>query len=67
MEEIGVILTYLAAQIIYLNGQRPGVVQRMTIEEFSKKELEDGEYVIHVMDHKTTGTFGPAKCVVAPK
>ena len=65
--EIGVILTYLAAQIIYLNGQRPGVVQRMTIDEFSKRQMEDGEYVINVMDHKTTGTFGPAKVVVSPE
>jgi len=31
--EIQTILAYLAAHIIFLNGQRPGVVQRMTIDE----------------------------------
>lgn len=63
--EIRVVLTYLAAKIIYLNGQRPGVVTKMTVNEFKAKEEEDGEYVIKVMDHKTTGSFGPAEVVVS--
>ena len=66
-KEISIILTYLAAQIIYLNGQRPGVVQKMTIDEWRSRQEEDGEYVINVMEHKTTGAFGPAKIVVSRK
>ena len=63
--EIRVILTYLAAHLIYLNGQRPGVVQKMTIDEWQSKEEEDGEYVINVLEHKTAGSFGPARVVVS--
>ena len=55
-KEISIILTYLVAQIIYLNGQQPGV-QKMTIDEWRSRQ-EDGEYVINVMEHKTTGAFG---------
>ena len=65
--EISIILTYLAAHIIYLNGQRPGVVQKMTINEWRGKQEEDGEYVIKVMEHKTAGSFGPARVVVSFK
>ena len=38
----------------------------MTIDEFRSRE-EDGEYVINVMEHKTTRAFGPAKVVVSPE
>ena len=31
--ELNLVLAYLAVHIIYLNGQCPGVVQRMTIDE----------------------------------
>lgn len=68
--ELKVVLAYLAAHIIYLNGQRPGVVQRMTTEEWMQRvtvENDDGddEWVIHILDHKTTGAFGPAKVAVS--
>ena len=41
--EISVILTYL----IYLNGQRPGVEQKMKIDEWKAKHKENGEHVAH--------------------
>ena len=68
--ELKVVLAYLAAHIIYLNGQRPGVVQRMTTDEWMQRvtvENDDGddEWVIHVLDHKTTGAFGAAKVAVS--
>ena len=50
--------------IIYLNGQRPGVVQRMTVDEWVEQVEEDGEWVIYVINHKTSGAFGPAKVAV---
>ena len=65
--EIRVVLAYLASHIIFLNGQRPGVVQKMTIEEWESKELEGDHWVIDVMDHKTSGAFGPANVAVSTK
>ena len=65
--EIRIILAYLAAHLIFFNGQRPGIVQKMTISEFKAKSEEDGEYVIYVKEHKTTGSFGPARVVVSTK
>lgn len=66
--EIRVVLTYLAANIIYFNGQRPGVVQKMTTDEWGARVYDDQEdqYVINVMEHKTTGAFGPAKIAISP-
>ena len=65
--EIRVVLAYLASHIIFLNGQRPGVVQKMTIEEWESKELEGDHWVIDVMDHKTSEAFGPANVAVSTK
>ena len=39
----------------------------MTIDEWRSRQEEDGEYVINIMEHKTTGAFGPAKIVVSRK
>ena len=55
--EIRVVLVYLAAHLIFLNGHRPGVVQRMTINEWEMRVVEDDHWVIDVMDHKTSGAF----------
>lgn len=45
--EIRIVLAYLAAHIIYWNGQWPEVVQRMTVDERFKRVEEDGEF-LHV-------------------
>lgn len=41
--EIRVVLAYLAAHLIYFNGQQPGIVQKMTIDERRSKDEEDGD------------------------
>ena len=66
-KELRIVLAYIAANIIYLDGQRPGVVQRMTVEEWAAKTEVDDEWVIEVMDHKTAGAFGPASVAVSYK
>lgn len=65
--EIRVVLTYLAAKIIFSNGQRPGVVQQMTIDEWEAKTEENGQFIIDVMEHKIAAAFGAASVVVAPE
>ena len=47
-QEIFIVLAYLAAHMIFKNGQRPGVVQRMTINEWMRRIEEDKEWVIYV-------------------
>ena len=64
-KEIQIVLAYIPANIIYLNGQHPGVVQRMTVDEWAAKIEVDDEWVIEVMDHKTAGAFGPASVAVS--
>ena len=44
-KELRLVLAYIAANIIYLNGQRPGVAQRMTVEEWAAKTEVDDEWV----------------------
>ena len=57
-QELFVVVAYLAAHIIFKNGQHPGVVQRMIINEWFQRVEEDKEWVIYVVEHKTTGSFG---------
>ena len=59
------IIAYVAANIIYNNAQRPGVVQHMTIEEYqNKEEDEEGQFVIKVLHHKTSSSSGEADIVI---
>ena len=37
----------------------------MTIKEWQSKEEQDEEYVIKVLEHKTAGSFGPARVAVS--
>ena len=64
-QEIFVVVAYLAAHIIFKNGQRPGVVQRMAINEWTQRVEEDKEWVIYVVERKTTGLLGPAKTFIS--
>jgi len=51
-----ILIGYIAAHLIYLNGQRPAAVQNMTITEFEEREQaknDDDEYCVQVIEHKT--------------
>jgi len=59
------ILAYIAANIIYFNAQRPGVVQNMTIDEYNDKtEDSKGKYLVNVLHHKTSSSSGPAEIII---
>ena len=60
-------MAFLAAKIIYLNGQRPGAVINMTIEEFEAAEEQDEEKMITVRKHKTAKSMGPIRVVLDSK
>ena len=59
------VLSYMAANIIYPNAHRPGVVENMTIEEYTNRMVndDDGSALIRVLQHKTSCT-GPANIVI---
>ena len=59
------VIAYLAANLIYDNGQRPGVVQYMEIDEYLKRQCIDGQEIIQILKHKTGKQRGPAKLVVS--
>ena len=49
--------------ILYYNGQRSGVIENVTVEEFTRRiENEEGMVVMTCMQHKTS-TQGPAHLV----
>jgi len=41
--------------VIYKNGQRSGVVQNLTLEEFSMHQTVKGKWIISCINHKTGG------------
>ena len=59
------IISFIAAKIIYGNSQRPGVVQNMNTDEYLNNEEESsGKYRISVVHHKTSSTSGAAELVI---
>lgn len=42
------------------NGSRTGAIANMTIGEFTNGKYQDQTYRVHVIDHKTLDTSGPA-------
>ena len=61
-----VIVAYIAANIIYKNAQRPGVVQHMQIGEFeTREETDEGNFLIQVLHHKTSASSGEADLIVS--
>ena len=64
-EDIKLVTAYCAAKLIYGNGQRSGVVENLTTEEFLNR-VEDpttGEIIIKCHHHKT-GAQGIAQVVI---
>ena len=63
-QEYNLVIAYLAANIIYMNAQRPVVIENMTIDEFQNRQNGDNEDVfIRALKHKTTAQ-GPANIVI---
>jgi len=58
------ILSYIAATIIFSNAQRPGVITNMTISEFRQRLNVNGKILIQVLHHKTASSMGPANIVI---
>ena len=46
------------------NANRAGVVAYMTVQEFQRARSEDDRHVVHVLQHKTVDTHGPAQTVL---
>ena len=66
--ELKILLSYIAAHLIFLNGQRPAAVRYMTLNEYNYHiKTPDGRYCIKVAHHKTMGTYGPVKLLVNQK
>ena len=61
------IISYLAAAIIYSNAQRPGIVQNMMISEYEDRQVLDGKILIRVLNHKTSTFRGPANVIITPE
>ena len=60
--------TYLAAHTLIHNGQRTGVILNAKLSEFRNGDkVEDGKFIFHVAQHKTSGTYGPAVIVLDKK
>jgi len=66
-DEHKLIIAYIAANLIYDNGQRPAVVQNMTISEYKKRLLINDTEIIQVAKHKSSVHKGPAKIVISSK
>ena len=64
-DEHKLIISYLAAIMIYENGQRPSVVQYMDTSEYLARTKLKGHEIIQVAKHKTGLSKGPAKIVVS--
>ena len=55
---------FLLVQISIDNANRAGVLSNMTLREFNRASVEDGRFLISVMDHKTFHIHGPAQVVL---
>jgi len=60
------IISYIAAAIVFSNAQRPGVIRNMTIQEFHQRLNLNSKILIQVINHKTASSMGPANIVITP-
>ena len=58
---------YCAAQIIYQNSQRSGVIENVTIEEYNNRIQNEKEKVVITCAEHKTGTQGAAQLVIDRK
>ena len=60
------IISFLAANLIYPNAQRPGIVRNLTVNEFLDRQVIDHDKIlIKVFQHKTIAARGPASIVIS--
>ena len=60
IQDVKLLTAFAAAIILYKNGQRPGVVDNLTLEEFEVQRNHNEAVVIPCVHHKT-GAAGIAK------
>lgn len=65
-DDYNTVISFLAANLIYANAQRPGIVKNMTTYEFNDRtKIADNKVLIKVFEHKTIAARGPANVVIA--
>ena len=63
--EYTLIRDFILTQITIANAHRSGVLAHMTLGEFNKARLSEGNCIITVKKHKTADTHGPARVVLS--
>jgi len=63
MKQFVSVRNYLMMYLCIDNASRTGAIANMTVKEFSKASRENNVYRVHVFDHKTVATSGPAVLV----
>ena len=64
-DEHKLVFAYIAANLIYDNGQRPSIVQYMDASEYLERTIVDGHKIIQVVKHKTGINKGLVKIVIS--
>jgi len=57
---VSIITAYAAATIVYGNGQRSGVINNLTIEEYTLREEGENDMIVIPCIHHKTAKQGPA-------
>ena len=64
--DYNIIISFLAANLIYPNAQRPGIVKNLTVSEFfDRKMIDRDKILIKVFQHKTIAAHGPASIIIS--
>ena len=63
--EYTLIRDFILTQIAIANAHRSGVLANMTLGEFNKARLSEGNCIITVKKHKTADIHGPARVVLS--
>ena len=63
MQTHALVRNFIIVSMLICNPHRSGCIGNMTLDEFTKgkQRIVDGCHVIHVFDHKTRATYGPAQ------
>ena len=58
------LVAYLFCVLTYGNWQRPGAAINLTLKEALEAKFVDDKLVVHCLNHKTAGAYGPAVMVL---